>query len=72
MRQLLLVRTAISWVLAPLVGLGTLVYLLVTKSLQAWHLPLIAGLVFGPAVAWDSLRDKVVKVGDALREDDPK
>jgi hypothetical protein len=72
MRQLLLVRTAISWVLAPLVGLGTLIYLLVTKSLQAWHLPLIVGLVCGPAVAWDSLREKVVKVGDALREDDPK
>lgn len=70
MQRLSLIRATINWVLAPMVGLGTLIYLLATKALQPWHLPLIAGLVFGPAVAWDGIGGKIVKIGEALREDD--
>jgi hypothetical protein len=51
MKQLSVIRFAISWVLIPVAGVFLTVYLLVTRTMQPWHLPLIAGMLGTPLVA---------------------
>lgn len=51
MKQLSVIRFAISWVLIPCAGVFLTIYLLVTGTMQPWHLPLIAGMLGTPLVA---------------------
>lgn len=55
MRRLIVIRYAFREILLPvLIALGGLflaVYLLVTGKGEAWHLPLIAGMLGTPLVA---------------------
>lgn len=69
MNRLLLIRSWLLLVIAPVVGLALTVYLLLAGQLEPWHLPLLVGLIFGPLVAVDSTRQLGVllkRAGDTL------
>lgn len=75
MKRVLLIRSWLLLVAAPTVGIVLTPYLAITHQLAPWHLPLLVGLIFGPFIAVDNIREfgaLLRKVGDTLDPEEPE